>query len=96
MQIDFGKAKELFLAVLEIPAPDRAAYLDTACAGDAALRQRIEAMVRSHENSGELLPCSPAEMVADASATQADATAAFPPRPRDPATAGRSRKGRSE
>ena len=86
MQIDLGKAKELFLAILEMSAPDRAAYLDTACAGDTALRQRIEAMLRTHENSGELLPRPPAEMIADASATEADATAAFAPQPQGPAT----------
>ena len=86
MQIDLGKAKELFLAVLEMPAPDRAAYLDTVCAGDTALRQRIEAMLRTHENSGELLPRPPAEMLADASKTETDATAAFSAQPHEPPT----------
>src|SRR5579864_7747351 len=86
MQIDFGKAKELFLAVLEMPAPERALYLDTACAGDTALRQRIEAMLRNHENSGELLPCPPVEMLADANATEAEATGAFPPQQQTPKT----------
>lgn len=75
MQIDLGKAKELFLAVLEMPAPERAAYLESACAGDTALRQRIDAMLRTHENSGELLPCPPVEMLANA--TEAEATGAF-------------------
>src|SRR5271155_3427024 len=79
MQIDFGKAKEVFLAVLEMPGPERTAYLETACAGDAALRQRIEAMLRTHENSGELLPRPPAEMLADANVTEASGTAAFGP-----------------
>src|SRR5258708_8350798 len=81
MQIDLGKAKELFLAVLEMPGTERTAYLETACAGDTALRQRIEAMLKTHENSGELLPRPPAEMLADANATEANATAAFPPQP---------------
>ena len=81
MQIDLGKAKELFLAVLEVPGPERIAYLETACAGDTALRQRIEAMLKTHENSGELLTRSPAEMLADANVTEANATAAFSPQP---------------
>jgi serine/threonine protein kinase len=78
MPIDIGKATELFLAVMEMPGPERSAYLDTACAGDTALRQRIEAMLRTHENSGELLPRSPEDMLADSGVTEADATAAFP------------------
>src|SRR5207253_976585 len=40
----------------------------------------------THENSGELLPRTPAEMLADADATEADATAAFLPQPQAPAT----------
>src|SRR5438270_372548 len=84
MPIDLGKAKELFLAALEMSAAERAAHLDTACAGDTALRQRIEAMLRSHENSAELLPRSPAEMLAEADAVERDATAAFPPPDVDP------------
>ena len=49
------RVKELFLAVLELPAPERSAFLDSACAEDAVLRQRVEAMLQSHEHSGELL-----------------------------------------
>jgi serine/threonine protein kinase len=86
MPADVAKVKELFLAALELPAGERAAYLETACAGDAVLRQRLEAMLHSHEHSGELLPRSPAEMLADSGATRADATAAFAPQPERSAT----------
>ncbi len=82
MPAEISKVKELFLAVLEMPAVERAAYLDTACAGDTALRQQIEAMLQSHENSGELLARSPAELL-HGDATDADATGAFTP-PADP------------
>jgi hypothetical protein len=41
----------------------RAAYLDEACAGDPALRRRVEAMLRSHEEAGRL-PESSASPVA--------------------------------
>src|SRR5262245_50614611 len=78
MPLDVARARELFLAALDLPADQRAAYLDGACAGDAALRQRLEAMLQSHENSGELLPRSPAEMLAESGATAADATCAGP------------------
>jgi WD40 repeat protein len=46
----------IFAEVLERRTPaERAAYLDEACAGDAALRQRVEALLRSHERAGEFL-----------------------------------------
>src|SRR6266498_3764254 len=34
-------------AVLELPAGQRAAYLDKACAGDAALRRQVEALLQA-------------------------------------------------
>jgi len=79
MPTDHAKVKELFLAVLEMPAAERAAYLSTACAADTALREQLEIMLQSQENSGELLPRPPAELLADSSATDADATAALAP-----------------
>jgi serine/threonine protein kinase len=78
MPADLAKVKALFLAVLEVPANERATFLDTACAADTALRQQIEAMLKSHADSGELLPRSPAAMLQDGLA-QPDATAAFAP-----------------
>jgi formylglycine-generating enzyme required for sulfatase activity/serine/threonine protein kinase len=76
MPADLTRVKELFLAALEMPAHERASYLGKACAGDTALRRQIEAMLQSHENSGELLPRSPAEMLQD-NGTGADGTGAF-------------------
>jgi eukaryotic-like serine/threonine-protein kinase len=35
--------------------PQRAAYLDEACGGDAALRDRVEALLRAHEQLGGFL-----------------------------------------
>jgi WD40 repeat protein/serine/threonine protein kinase len=47
---------ELFAGALEIDAPDeRSAYLDRACGGDDALRARIEALLRAHEQAGSFL-----------------------------------------
>jgi uncharacterized protein (TIGR03067 family) len=86
MPADHARVKELFLAVLEMPAANRAAYLDTACAGDTALRQQLEIMLQCQENSGELLPRSPAELLADSGATDADATAALALQPQGPPT----------
>ena len=51
---------ELFATALEIDAPDeRSAYLDRACGGDDALRARIEALLRAHQQAGSFLRASP-------------------------------------
>ena len=71
MPIDPSRARELFLAALDLPLHERANYLDSACGGDTELRQRIEAMLKAQDASGELLPRPPAQMLADDSATQA-------------------------
>ncbi|MBM4067500.1 MAG: DUF1080 domain-containing protein [Planctomycetes bacterium] len=88
MPVDLARAKELFLAALDVPAPERAALLERACGDDHELRRRIEAMLQTHENSGELLPRAPSAMLAeggvavggmtDGGVTDAGATAAFP------------------
>ena len=41
----------LFSAALELPAGQRAAYLDGACADDPTLRLRVEALLRVHEEA---------------------------------------------
>ena len=48
-------------------ADERQAYLDRACAGDPALRQRVEALLRAHDRAGGFLGRSgPAETAGDA------------------------------
>jgi serine/threonine protein kinase/tetratricopeptide (TPR) repeat protein len=42
----------IFAAALELPADQRGAYLDQACAGDAALRGKVEALLRFHDEAG--------------------------------------------
>src|SRR5262245_21585985 len=47
---------DLFIEALDRPDPaERAAYLDEACAGDAALRQRLEVLLRAHFEASECL-----------------------------------------
>src|SRR5262245_46262645 len=41
----------LFSAALELPASERAAYLDGACADDPGLRQRLDALLGVHEKA---------------------------------------------
>jgi uncharacterized protein (TIGR03067 family) len=86
MQTDFAKLKELFLVALKLPVAERAAYLETACAGDTALRREIEGMLQNHENAGELLPRSPAEILQESGTTEADATASLHAEPRGSST----------
>src|SRR5262249_30829567 len=50
------KVKSLFLAAVEKATPaERDAFLDEACAGNAALRQRVEALLRTHDVPSDLL-----------------------------------------
>jgi WD40 repeat protein/serine/threonine protein kinase len=56
MPVEPNALKAAFLAALEKATPaDRAAYLDEACAGDAALRQRVEELLRAHDRPDRLL-----------------------------------------
>ena len=51
----------IFDAAMELSDPvDRAAYLDSACRGDAALRHRVEALLQAHSASDSLLDMPPA------------------------------------
>jgi hypothetical protein len=43
--------KELFHAALALSAHERAAYLDRASGGDAALRQAVVSLLKSHEQT---------------------------------------------
>src|SRR5262249_6960430 len=56
----------LFYLALEKPAGDRAQFLDEACTGDAALRQRVEALLRAPEAPTGLLDRPQREVAAAA------------------------------
>src|SRR5262245_39076725 len=46
----------IFLSALEKKEPaERAAYLEAACAGNPALRERVDALLRSHEDPDSFL-----------------------------------------
>jgi WD40 repeat protein/serine/threonine protein kinase len=49
----------IFNAALELPASQRGAYLQEACADDPALRLRLEALLRDHEAAGAFLETPP-------------------------------------
>jgi WD40 repeat protein len=56
MSVEPKNVKAIFLAALEKTTPvERTAFLDDACAGDPALRQRVEELLRANDESGSFL-----------------------------------------
>ena len=47
--------RDVFEAALELPPQARAAYLDGVSGSDAALRQRVEALLRQHDQAAGFL-----------------------------------------
>ena len=57
------RANELFLKALEMHAPgERQEYLDGACAGDAALRAEVEALLEASARAGNFLEAPVADL----------------------------------
>jgi hypothetical protein len=57
--------RELFLAALERDDPtERAAFLDQACGADVSLRQRVEALLHSHERAADFMEVPVVEQLA--------------------------------
>ncbi|MBI3886033.1 MAG: serine/threonine protein kinase, partial [Opitutae bacterium] len=50
---------DLFADAAELPPADRATFLDRACAGDPALRTRLDALLAAHDAAGDFLDCPP-------------------------------------
>lgn len=46
---------DLFQRALELPEPERAAYLTAACGSDTSLRQRVDRLLLAHANMGDFL-----------------------------------------
>jgi len=56
MTDDRDQLKALFNAVLELPEPARAAFLDDRCPG-AEMRREIDRLVTAHDRAGQFLEC---------------------------------------
>ena len=58
------RANEIFASVLELPAEQRQAHLDQACAGDNELKRQVEALLAAHGQAGSFLdpPANPADI----------------------------------
>ena len=48
---DWQQVKSIFHGAIDMPAEERTAYLQEACAGDAALRGEVESLLASHQDS---------------------------------------------
>lgn len=55
MKAEWRRVEEVFLSAVEHSAENRAAFLETACAGDAPLREDVEALLRSYEAAGDFM-----------------------------------------
>jgi serine/threonine-protein kinase len=49
------RIKAIFLAALETPIEQRPAYLERTCGSDPEVRRRVEALLRAHEGTDQLL-----------------------------------------
>src|SRR5262249_60978911 len=73
------KIKAIFLAALDrAPRAERDAFLEEACAGDASLRQRVEGLLRAHDQADPLLDRPAAEHL-DPERTRVPDGASAPP-----------------
>src|SRR5581483_1183583 len=74
--------RSIFMAALALDTPGRrSAYLEEACGGDVALRQRVEALLTSHEQAGSFLSKPIPERLAENRATSEQASPATPLEP---------------
>jgi tetratricopeptide (TPR) repeat protein/serine/threonine protein kinase len=65
--------RTIFFETLDLDDAERVAFLDRACGGDAALRQRIEALLRCHAKAGDFLASpAPEQLAAGADTPEGD------------------------
>jgi serine/threonine protein kinase len=55
MNAPSNREEEIFEAALKLPESDRAAYVDRACGGDAAIRARMMELLRAHTAAGSFM-----------------------------------------
>src|SRR5262249_1089165 len=78
--------RAIFFEALDLAGPaERAAFLDRACAGDAALRQRVEALLLCHANAGDFLARPAPQQLAAGADTPERVAPTSPPPTRPPA-----------
>src|SRR5258708_1320030 len=58
----------IFTEAVDLPTRERAAYLERACEGDAKLREKVEALLQTHDHVGDFLEESPQKATIEARA----------------------------
>ena len=53
------REEQIFAGALAVPEGERQRFLDQACAGDAELRKRIEALLEAHASAGGFMSGEP-------------------------------------
>src|SRR5215510_7409048 len=71
----FQQIERLVSLAQERQPHERARFLDEACAGDEQLRERVEALLRAHEQLGDFLAQPPPEIIAEVLAVEESQTA---------------------
>ena len=64
-----ARAKAVFHGAMERPAAERAAYVDRACGGDAALRREVDSWLAASKAAGSDFLASPAAKICHTCAT---------------------------
>jgi hypothetical protein len=55
MHDDGGRELAVFTEAIKLPSQNRETFLDIACAGDAELRRKVEALLNAHDHVGNFL-----------------------------------------
>jgi hypothetical protein len=55
MKSDPEREVAVFTEALRVPMQERSAFLERACAGDADLRRKVEALLGAHDRIGSFL-----------------------------------------
>jgi serine/threonine protein kinase len=61
MSDEFNRDVEVFAEALQLPPSERDSYLERACAGDGEMHQRVQGLLRMHEQAGDFLEKAPPE-----------------------------------
>ena len=59
MSADSSQDEPIFTEALKHPVAERGAFLDRACAGDAELRRKVEALLCAYDRLGDFLETPP-------------------------------------
>src|ERR1044071_4946801 len=71
MTSNSGRALEVFTEAVQLPIEERAAFLDRACAGNEALRRKVELLLKSNDRAGHFLEEPPTASISERRATVA-------------------------